>query len=253
MTPEPQQGYFSLLRWRPDVARDEPRNIAVLLADAEGRFAGMRPVPVSAISEKLHEQGLVDALLVGLKSRVEDSHFTLDELHELHGSLSGALIATEPRPVAVRDVEETIKALYRAFLAVRTGRSRGQTKGVVLDRVVNDLRRSGWEVRRGAYIDDFIFDVVIDEAPVHAPNVVSVFSFATHRKDWITVEKDAGHFLFARNALRVDAAAVVQGPTESSSAAREPFERVHRWLEGAEVPVTDASNLIKGDSIAIAG
>jgi hypothetical protein len=30
-----QRGYFSVLRWRNDVGRDEAKNLAILLVDAE--------------------------------------------------------------------------------------------------------------------------------------------------------------------------------------------------------------------------
>ena len=148
-----EQGYFSVLRWRPDVTRDEPRNIAIILAGDAGQFAAVRPIPVSSFSPKLHEQGLLDAVLVSLKQKVEEGPFSVEEIRELATSLSGPLLVTEPRPVAVHDVDATLRALYRAFVAVRSGRGRGgQTKGLVLDKVVNSFRRAGWAVRRGAYI-----------------------------------------------------------------------------------------------------
>lgn len=255
MTAELERGYFSLLRWRPDVTRDEPRNIGVVLADEAGRVAKLRPIPVSAFSSKLHEQGLLDAVLLSWTRKLEEQAFSIDQMRELSASLSGPLLVTEPKPVAVGDFDATLRALYKAFVAVRTGRGgRAATKGAVLDRVVTSLRKGGWNVRRGAYLDDFIFDVVVDGAPQPgAPRVVSVLSFASPRRDWIAVEKDAGHFLFGRNALNVDALAVVQRPTDSTPGAREPFERVNRWLQDAHVTIADPDAVANAESGILVG
>ena len=64
-----QQGYFSVLRWRPDTTRDEARNLAIILVDAEGKFGAVRSAPISTMSQRLREQGLLDAMLVGLEDR----------------------------------------------------------------------------------------------------------------------------------------------------------------------------------------
>lgn len=43
-----EQGYYSILRWRNDVMRDEARNVAVVLVDEEGQFGGFRHAPLRA-------------------------------------------------------------------------------------------------------------------------------------------------------------------------------------------------------------
>jgi hypothetical protein len=243
---ETRRGFFSIVRWRADIARDEARNIAVVLADVEGEYSKLRAVPLSAVSPRLHEQGLLDAMLVGLERRLDedDEPFTAEHLYKLHRDLQHSVYVTEPKPVAVTDPDNALTALYRAFVASRGGGRRGQTKGVVLDKVVAALRNRGMSVRRGAYVEDFIFDVVIDEVDRYTP--VEVLSFAAPRKDWSPLEKDAGHFLFALSQLSVPGAAVVQPPPPELDAAVEPYTRVRRWFDHADVPVSDPDDVSTG-------
>ena len=70
-----------------------------------------------------------------------------------------------------------------------------------MDRAVQALRAQGARARRGAYIDDFIFDIVVEGE--HERAVFEVLSFAVGRKDWTPVERDAGHFLYAMTKLGV--------------------------------------------------
>src|SRR3954471_3548205 len=83
---ETRQGYYSLLRWRTDPVRDEARNVGVVLVEEKGAFSAFKPAPLSAISAKLHEQGLLDAALVALGQQVDEHRFTLERLHALHES-----------------------------------------------------------------------------------------------------------------------------------------------------------------------
>jgi hypothetical protein len=108
-----QQGYFSLLRWRADATRDEARNIAVILVDADRRAAQMKAAPPSTMSPRLREQGILDSFLVGLEEQLSGG-VGVEELFALHRSLERSLVATEPRPVAIGDPEQTLVSLYRA-------------------------------------------------------------------------------------------------------------------------------------------
>jgi hypothetical protein len=239
-----RQGYFSLLRWRGNAIRDEERSVAVLLGDADGEFGAVRAAPLSAISAVLHEQGILDAAVEGLRARCDrEGGFSLKVLDELHRGLANSLVVTEPKRVAVTDVDETANALYKAYLAARGGGGRPQTKGVLLDKVVTALRNSGATVRRGAYVDDFIFDAVVDPQR-GAPQVVEVLSFAAPRKDWTPIEKDAGHFLFALRELSLSGSAVISAPNGTvGNGAAEAHERVTRWLDGAHVPILAPGDL----------
>ncbi len=138
--------------------------------------------------------------------------------------------------------EETLTALYRAYVSPRGGGSRLATKGVVLDRVLNALRRQGVPARRGAYIDDFIFDVVVGKERARQHTVLEVLSFAAARKDWTPVERDAGHFLYALQRLKIEGKAVVQPPSDGNGAATS-YERVRGWLDDEHVRIVSPDEL----------
>jgi hypothetical protein len=247
----PDQGYFSLLRWSTDPLRDEARNVAVLLVGAKGGFSAFKPAALSSISPKLHEQGLLDAALVSLDEQVSSNKFTLERLEALHGSLQNSLYLTAPKPVAVNGLEETIKGLFKAFVAPRTGGSNRQSKGAVLDRVVNAYRRQGHTVKRGHYISDFIFDAVVED---DSPYALEVLSFATKRKDWAPIERDAGHFLFAIQELKMPGRAIVQPPTPASAQDAElPYARIRRWMDKFDVPVETADNVLDPQTVLPTG
>jgi hypothetical protein len=232
------RGYYSLLRWRNDSARDEARNVGVIVVDEHGVVSGFRPAPISSISSRLHEQGILDAALQGLSDQVNGpAPFTLERLTALQEQLRSSLYLTPPKSVALHDEPgEALTALYRALVAPRGGGSSRQTKSVVLDKVVNTLRRQGFEVKRGSYVGDFIFDAVVTEQD--KTGVLEVLSFAAPRKDWAPVERDAGHFLFALDELKLHGLAVIAPPRESGeSLAAEHFHKVERWFDRHNVPV----------------
>jgi hypothetical protein len=208
-----------------------------MLVEPETGFRALRSAPVSAVSPRLHDQGLLDEMIVQLEGNLQSSERPgVDLLEDLHRSLTHSLVVSEPKPVAITDAEEDLQALYRAYLATRGGGSRALTKGVVLDRVVNAMRDSGSQVKRGAYIGDFIFDVVVEDRG-KPKSVIEVLSFATPRKDWTPVEHDAGHFLYAANELHIEPSAVIQPPENGGAdPAHESYDRVLRWLEHAQIP-----------------
>jgi hypothetical protein len=240
----PNQGWFSLLRWRTDTARDEARNIGLLLVDAKGGFSAFRAAPLSTISPSLHEQGLLDAALLALQRQFEQEQaVTLERLTSLYESLDRSLYLTEPKAVAVKDLDETVTALYRAYVAARGGGISRQTKGALLDRVVTSFRTQGLDVERGAYIGDYIFDAILRRG--NRRRALEVLSFAAPRKDWTPVERDAGHFLFALRELSIKGAAVIQPPTEGvSEGAKLTYDRIRRWLRKADVSVATAEEAL---------
>jgi hypothetical protein len=230
---EVAQGYFSLLRWRRDATRDEARNVAVLLVEPDGRYGGIRSAPLSSISSRLSDQGLLDDVIVGLEERFEsDDGLPLRELVAWSETLTRSLVITPPRPVAVEEPEAALDALYRAFVAPQRRGSRAETKFVLLDRVMKTLRKRGVPARRGERIEDFIFDLVVSSHD--RPTVYEVLSFATARKDWTPVERDAGHFLYAVGQLKLPARAVISPPAEANGAA-DAYNRVSRWFDKEKV------------------
>lgn len=239
----PERGYFSVVRWCPDAMRDEARNIAVVLVDAEGQYGGVKTAPPSALSQDLRQQGLLDAVLHGLEVQFESQGKPdLEFLRRLSSGLDKSLQVTSPKPTAVPDVQLTLQALYKGYVAPAMAR-RGTTKAVVIDRVVNGLRRRGFSVRRGEYISDFFFDALVDvEGTTMA---FDVLSFVGTKKEWTPMERDAGHFLYGLGRLHVPGRAVVQPPGEASSVAAETaWARVCRWFENADVPVLDPREVV---------
>ena len=100
MTTE-RDAYFSILRWRTDATRDEERNVAVILVDAEGRLGGMRAAPISSISPVLHEQGLLDSVIVALERRfATTARPRLADLEAMQSGLQHSLYLTSPRRVS---------------------------------------------------------------------------------------------------------------------------------------------------------
>ena len=233
---EMTRGFFSLLRWRADVTRDEAKNVAVLLVDPRRGESALRAAPISAISPRLREQGLLDSMVAQLEQRLKtELEPTVETLGHLSASLQHSLYVTEPRPVAIPSIEGALSALFKAFVSPAVARPRHATKGVVLDRVVATFRRRGLEVARGEILDDFIFDAVVSARGVRLPTVVEVLSFETPRKDWTPVLHDAAHFLFAVEHVDADRIAIVQPPrADSDRSAVDAHERVGRWFRGAE-------------------
>jgi hypothetical protein len=237
-----ERGFFSVVRWRSDATRDEARNVAVVLVDAEGQFGGVKVAPPSALSNDTRQQGFLDAMLHGLERQFQEgARPDLRRLQEISQTLSQSLYVTRPKATAVPDPELTLQALYKAYVAPR-GTPRSLTKGIVIDRVVQSLRRRGYEVRRGEYVGDFIFDALVlrEEGTV----AYDVLSFASAKKDWTPAERDAGHFLYGIGRLGVSGVAVIQPPTaESQPEALISFDRVRQWFDHAAVPVREPEEL----------
>jgi len=224
------QGYFSLLRWRSDATRDEARNVALLVVVPQAGTAVVRSAPLHRISQRLREQGIVDELLAGLEERFSSAARPgLDLLLELHETFQRSLVVTEPRPMAISDLDADVAALYRAYLAQRGGGPHVQTKGVIRDRVAVALRDWGYPAVRGQYVDDHLFDIVIQNGRPQ-PTVIEVLSFAGDRKDWTPIEHDAGHFLYSCSQVDVDARVIFR-PPNGNPGGRAAYQRVSRWLK----------------------
>lgn len=237
-----ERGYYSVVRWRSDPTRDEARNIAVLLVDAEGQFGGIRSAPPSALSGDARQQGFLDAMLHGLENQfTNEDRPDLDRLRELYDTLNNTLYLTSPRPTAVPDPDLTLQALYRAYVAPLPA-PRAVTKGVVIDRVIKILRGRGFKVSRGEYVGDFLFDAVVQRS--EGPLACDVLSFAAARQDWTPTERDAGHFLYGLERVNLPGIAVIQPPSEESRGeAKTSFERVRRWFKDAKVPIREPEEL----------
>jgi len=241
-------GWFSVLRYRSDPTRDEARNVAVVLVDIEGRVGGIRSAPISSISPRLRDQGLVDAVVAALEEDFgEVPRPNLERLRELSLSLQHSLYVTPPEPVLVQDIDSTLAALYRAYLAPAGGGSRTATKSAIMDRVIAALRRSGLRLQRSQYVHGFMFDIVMEDED---RSLGEVLSFATGAARWDQVENDAGHFLYGLEQVRRPGFAVIEPPPDDArESARESHARVTRWLTQAKVPVTQPDELLGAGTI----
>lgn len=233
-----QRGYYSVLRWRSDPTKDECRNVAVILVDDEGTFGGVKATAISTISPHLREQGILDSLVNGLEQRFSgDERPTLEDLRVMYESMQRSIVVTAPQACAVEGVDETLRALFAAHVG-RPEIRRTRTKGTVLDQVVRALRRDRLKVQRGDYVDDFLFDAVVENG--HGPVALDVLCFAQpQRKDWREAEQDAGHFLFGLVQTNLRGLAVLDPPAEQTDFATPTYERVQRWFEKAAIPVVD--------------
>jgi len=240
------KGYFSILQSRKDALRGETRNVAVVLVDVQQETGMVKAAPISQISPRLGDQGLLDQIVQGLSKHVEqESGFTLQSLNDLNKSLTSSLILTDPKPAVLPngDADKLMTALYKAFVRPDTGGSSALSRGRVLDKVVETLRKYGKKVQRGAYIKDYIFDVVMESASKF--DVLQVLSFATPSKNWIPSEHQTGYFLHAIEKLNKGGAAIIQPPGQKSDQkAFESHDRVIRLLKKSKVDTFAAIDLV---------
>jgi hypothetical protein len=234
---------FSILRYVPDAGRDEPRNVAVVLFGPNG-YRGMRAIPPSAIASRLRDQGLMDRLLSSMATRIGSSSLELADMYRWRSTWSHALQLSEPRSTAiVGSPPDTLTTIYKALVGTPARRSKRHGKAEVLDRVVSAFRKRGANVRRSDYIQDFVFDAVV-ESDGEPPRTFAAISFATGAADWSSVEKDAGHFLFAASRVDATPTAIVQQPVDSAAtSALKAHEKVRRWFDKESVAVVDLDGL----------
>lgn len=238
-----QQGYFSVVRWRPNPTRDEARNVAVMLFDAEGTMGGLRKADLGRVSHGLREQGILDTILVGLQQRLAiEPRPDLAEIRRMHMSLGLSLYVTDPKPCAVVDVSSALNTLERAYIW-RAGGGGGVSKARLVNVVVRRLRRADLSVAREATVRNFTFDLVVTHERGRV--AMEVLTFAKPRQnDWRDAEHDAGHFLFGLERADLPGLAVVQPPSEASTEAAEAsFGRVRGWCSDAKVPVLTPAEL----------
>lgn len=244
-----RRGYFSVLKWRSNPTRDEAKNIGVILVDPEGEYGGILTAPPSFLSKRLRDQGIIDSLLEGFRERFNQPEPpNLEELENLSTDFVNTLVLTAPKKVLVTDKDATLTALYNAFVRKSTGFPRRKmTKGALRDSVTNTLRKRGYKVRLGEYIENFIFDAVILDPKSMSKTVTEILSFANDKKSWTPEEHDAGHFLYAIRKIDHAPLAIVQPPTEISlDVAIESHERILSWLNTERVEVIDPDAVTNG-------
>lgn len=236
--------FYTVLRYSPDPARDEARNIGLLVV-GDHRHAWFKTAPLSRVTPKLHEQGLLDAILARFESRVKEGEFrNLNQVSDLAVRLRGPIQLTSPASMAVAgSFESSADALFHSLVAIRQRRGPGLGKGELLDRVVDVFRSKGAVVARGSYIGDFIFDAVVGSAGP-SPTALGVASFDTEAEDWAGTERQVGHYLWAVTRVHPQPAFVMQPPSSiSTDSARLSHERVTKWLAEAAVPTIASADI----------
>jgi hypothetical protein len=112
------QGYASIVKWCPDLVRDECRNIGVILIDAEGTAGGIRHLSTSFLPESVRKGGIVPDLLGGLHLRFDKGERpTLSELETMSNNLRSHIRITPPKPIAVLEDNwfATLSDLWDAY------------------------------------------------------------------------------------------------------------------------------------------
>jgi hypothetical protein len=238
-------GFYSVLRYRPDATRDEPRNLAVLLVDESVATGIIQAAPVSQVSARLHEQGLVDAILVGLARRLANGDLRSEaDLVRLSRAAGQSFEVTRPEPtVIIDDTQKTVRVLYRALVAPRRARRDSLQKGAILDRVISLCRANGADVSRGLYVGDFLFDAVV-AVKDQSPTAIGVLSFHSVKSDVGSIERDAGHYLFGLRHVEANPVCVLEPPgKESSDSVWKSHSRVANWLKDEEVTTIPAGGI----------
>ena len=238
-------GFYSVLRYRPDTTRDEPRNLAVLLVDESHTMGMIHAAPLSQVSPRLHEQGLVDAILVGLARRLANGDLRGEaDLMRLSRAAGQSFEITRPEPTVIIDnTQKTARVLYMALVAPRRPKRDSLQKGAILDRVVSLCRANGADVSRGMYVGDFLFDAVV-AVQDRAPTAIEVLSFHSVKSDVGSIERDAGHYLFGLRHVEAKPVCVLEPPAkESSDSVWQSHNRVANWLRAEKVTTYPAGGI----------
>jgi hypothetical protein len=221
-----------------------------MLVAPAGAFSGMRVLPPSALPASIRTGGVVGGLLEDLHRRFTAGGEDLAALQRLQRSLTDSLILTEPKSVAVSDVEDDLRGLFNAYVRVASGRASAPTKRSLLEKVDSELNRRGIGHELGFWSHDRRFDGVIINGQPRA--VFEVLTFAANLKDWERVENDAGNFLFARQRVGLVGILAAQPPGEDAEpAAITSYERVTHWAEEEAVRVCAAPEEVADAAAAL--
>jgi hypothetical protein len=211
--------------------------VAVIVADSTGTRGGILAAPIGDLNLAPGAEGMLDTVIGGMRAQFEGAKKpTVLDLVAWRAQLTSTIYLTEPQQVG-GDADAALLALYEAYVAPRATMLAAQSKRILIDTAITELRTKGFEVSRGTYIDDFVFDIVIRRPQSW---VVGVFSFANPNRDWAEVEREAAHFAFAVERLRktnpgVNAAAIIQAAPQGINDSTSSTQRVGRWLQSAGV------------------
>ncbi len=232
------RGHYALLRYRPDIARGEFRNIGVVFVDAESGAGEFKTLSPGSLGRAVEEHGLLANAIASIRDRVAAGPSDIDELAEIAFEYGHSLVLSGPQPAIGEDgARSLVGSLYQALVAPKISSSAGYTKGHVLDRLARWFTSQGSSLDIAAYVDEFLFDGVLNRRG-RTVCAMHVSSFAARTLDLRSVERDVGHFLFAAPRVAAKCVAVIQPPPDGSGADnRRMHERVTEWLEDASVEV----------------
>lgn len=239
-------GFYSVVRYSSDPLRDESKNVALLLVDQERDRACLRIAPLSQVTPRLTEHGVLDGLLVNLAARLEAKELMdRGRLADLQRAIGPTVTITTPVPAAIQDdMGATLRSLYEAYVAPRRGRTTGMSHGQLLDRLVKACRTAGANVAPGTYVDDILFDALITSPESRTP--VQVLSFESEADSVRGIEQAAGHFLYGLRRIHTEGVCVIQPPfARSSDNARMSYRRVSRWMSDEGVGVVKPDEMAR--------
>lgn len=119
------KGYFCLVQYSPDVARQEAANVGVVLFCPDRQFirakvsGGIRRIRRFFGDDVAGYQQL-NAMKEALVSRVEiekDQFTTLEDLQQFVATRGNNILLTPPKPVMVLDPEQDLTALFEELVA----------------------------------------------------------------------------------------------------------------------------------------
>ena len=238
------RGYYAIVRYMADVARGEPRNLAVMLLDVDGQYRGMRSLRPGSLSRNVEEHGIVARVLESMNIRFSGVN-SLENMRELVEVTSGhSIYVTEPIPVLARQpADSVLDGLYAILVAPRSHPAVGFTKGHILDRLSRWAKTRDGRLEIGAHHDGYPFDGLLRQ---HAEVLCAmhVISFAARNIDQRRLEQDAAGFLFASPRISAQGVGVIQAaPSTATEAIRELEDKVVGWFNDAGVITTSPAGL----------
>jgi hypothetical protein len=122
------KGYFSLVQYCPDLARQEAANVGVVLFCPERKFIRAKTADTIGRIRRFfgqdadgyhHLHGMMDALSHRLV--IEQENFkTLEDLQQFIDTRANKIILTSPKPMLVTEPQADLQALYLELVAEPT-------------------------------------------------------------------------------------------------------------------------------------
>ncbi len=259
MTTRTAQGQFSIVRWVPNLGREEFRNIGVILADQRGECVGARWLPANRfLSRRAATRGIIllwqDALEAELKSRCN-----LCELAERH---HGTLDITPPRPIAIPSADPSgiLDVLYSSYIRPSGRRFRRSVLGsrsfstnsrpAVIRRIAEYLASNHpeWSTHVRYPVGGWHFDVVSRHAD-SIRLVVGVLLFNAPRFAAVRTEDALGKFLWGVSKLtlsHVARACLTPPSAEASDEVRKAYQQARAALQGENIRFGTPDDLFAG-------